>query len=83
MGPFQLMVTSTESAKLESKLCAGTSKPKRLHPVKLGFSLFWMSQCVAYSSAWWILYHVTVSCKGPTDPRSSLCYHFLFVFYVQ
>ena len=31
----------------------------------LHFSLFWMSQCVACSPAWWILYHVTASCKGP------------------
>ena len=38
---------------------------KRLHQVKFEFSLFWMSQCVACSPAWWILYHVTVSCKGP------------------
>ena len=29
------------------------------------FSLFWMSQCVACSPAWWILYHVINSCKGP------------------
>ena len=28
-------------------------------------ALFWMSQCVACSPAWWILYHVTASCKGP------------------
>ena len=30
-------------------------------------ALFWMSQCVAYSPAWRILYHVTVSCKEPID----------------
>ena len=41
MGPLHLTVTDdgTESAMLESKLCLGTSKTKRLHPVKLEFSL--------------------------------------------
>ena len=28
-------------------------------------ALFWMSQWTACSPAWWILYHVTASCKGP------------------
>ena len=50
---------------LESKLSTGTSRTKRLHQDKFAFSLFWMSQCVACSPAWWILYHVTASCKGP------------------
>ena len=74
MGPFQLTSHGTESAMLKSKLHAGTSKTKRLHPVKLEFSLFWMSQCVASSPAWWILYHVTVSCKGPiAGPSYTIC----------
>ena len=34
---------------LDSKLRTGTSKAKRLHPVKFEFALFWMSQCVACS----------------------------------
>ena len=46
---------------------AGTSRTKRLHQDKFAFSLFWMSQCVACSPAWWILYHVTASCKGPIN----------------
>ena len=50
---------------LLSKLSTGTSRTKRLHQDKFAFSLFWMSQCVACSPAWWILYHVTASCKGP------------------
>ena len=50
---------------LESKLSTGTSRTKRLHQDKFAFSLFWMSQCVACSPAWRILYHVTASCKGP------------------
>ena len=50
---------------LEIKLSTGTSRTKRLHQDKFAFSLFWMSQCVACSPAWWILYHVTASCKGP------------------
>ena len=41
------------------------SRTKRLHQDKFAFSLFWMSQCVACSPAWRILYHVTASCKGP------------------
>ena len=49
------------------KLRIGTSKTKQLHPVKLEFSLFWMSQCVARSPARWILYHVTASYKGRID----------------
>ena len=55
----------TKSAMLESKLSTGTSRTKRLHQDKFAFSLFWMSLCVACSPAWWILYHVTASCKGP------------------
>ena len=50
---------------LESKLFTGTSRTKRLHQDKFEFSLFWMSQWVACSPAWRILYHVTASCKGP------------------
>ena len=57
----------TKSAMLESKLSTGTARTKRLHQDKFAFSLFWMSQCVACSPAWWILYHVTASCKGPID----------------
>ena len=57
----------TKSAMLESKLSTGTSGTKRLHQDKFAFSLLWMSQCVACSPAWWILYHVTASCKGPID----------------
>ena len=55
----------TKSAMPESKLSTGTSRTKRLHQDKFSFSLFWMSQCVACSPAWWILYHMTASCKGP------------------
>ena len=55
----------TKSAMLEIKLSNGTSRTKRLHQDKFAFSLLWMSQCVACSPAWWILYHVTASCKGP------------------
>ena len=55
----------TKSAMLESKLSTGTSRTKRLHQDKFAFSLFWTSQCVACSPAWWILYHVSASCKGP------------------
>ena len=40
-------------------------KKKRFQPAKRDFSLFWMSQCVACHPAGQILYHVTVSCKGP------------------
>ena len=65
MSPLQLMVTWHRNTLLESKLRTGTSKTKRLHPVKFEFSLFWMSQYVAFSPAWWILYHVTINCKGP------------------
>ena len=48
----------------ESKLCTGTFKTKRLHSVKIEFSLYWMSQCIACSPARCFLYHVTISCKG-------------------
>ena len=51
MGPLQLAVTWYKSAILESKLPTGTSRTKRLHQDKFAFSLFWMSQCVAYSPA--------------------------------
>lgn len=44
----------------------GTSKTKRLQPVLLDFPLFWTFQSKACPSAWWILYHVSVSCKEPT-----------------
>ena len=53
---------------LESKLRTETFETKRLHSVSLEFSLFRMSQCVAYSQARWIFYHVIVSCKGPIQP---------------
>ena len=43
----------------------GHPEQKGLHQDKFAFPLFWMSQCVACSPAWWILYHVTASCKGP------------------
>ena len=49
---------------MESKLRTGTSKTKWLHPVKFEFSLFWMSQCVAFYLARCCLYHVTVCWKG-------------------
>ena len=54
---------------MKSNLHTGESKAKRLHPVKLEFSLFSKSQCMAYSPAWWILYHVNVSCKGPIKSK--------------
>ena len=54
---------STKSTMLGRKLRTGTSKTKRLHLAKFEFSLFCMSQWVACVTAWWILYHVTVSCK--------------------
>ena len=57
----------TKFAMLESKLSTGISRTKRLHQDKFAFSLFWMSQCVACSPAWWILYHVTAICKGPIE----------------
>ena len=63
----------TKSALLESKLSTGTSRTKRLHQDKFAFSLFWMSQCVACSPAWRILYHVTASCKGK-NPMSTNYY---------
>ena len=59
----------TNSAMLESKLSTETSRRKRLHQDKFAFSLFWMSQCIACSPAWRILYHVTASCKGPIAGR--------------
>ena len=65
MGPLQLTVTWYKIHQTGKQPTSGASKTKQLHPVKLEFSLFWMSQCVSCSLAWWILYHVTVSCKGP------------------
>ena len=56
---------------LESKLPTGKSGTKRLHQDKFAFSLLWMSQCVACSPAWWILYHVTASCKGPIPDNNN------------
>ena len=63
-----------KSTLLENKLHTGTSKTKRLHPVRLKFSLFCMSQCVACSPARWILVHVTVNCKGPITYCTRLFY---------
>ena len=50
---------------LESKLCTGTSKTKKMQIWLDEVALFWMSQWTACSPAWRILYHVTASCKGP------------------
>ena len=44
---------------------ATVSKTKRFQPAKRDSSLFWMSQCGACHPTGQILYHVTVSCKGP------------------
>ena len=44
-------------AVLESKLRTGTFKRERLHPVNPVFPLFWVSQYVACSPVWWMLYH--------------------------
>ena len=65
---------------LESKLPTGASRTKRLHQDKFEFSLFWMSQCVASSPAWWILYLATISCKGPIVDLLRLFYYRLFYF---
>ena len=62
----------TKSAMLESKLSTGTSRTKRLHQDKFEFSLFWMSQWIVCSPAWWRLYHATVSCKGPIKVTTEL-----------
>ena len=61
-----------KSTMLQSKLRTRRSKTKRLHPVKLKFSLFCrVSQCVACSSARSILNHVTViAAKGPLLNKS-------------
>ena len=60
----------TESATLDGKRYATASKTKRFQPAKRDLSLFWMSQCVACHPAGQILYHVTVSCKGPSVQKS-------------
>ena len=46
---------------LVSKLHSGTSKIMHL-------PLFWTSHCATCSPVYIILYHVTGSCKGPTEP---------------
>ena len=38
-----------------------------------------MSWCVACSPAWWILYHVTASCKGPIIVKFSAYQHKNFI----
>ena len=78
----------TKFAMLESKLSTGTSRTKRLHQDKFAFSLFWMSQCIACSPAWRILYHVTASCKGPISsyhskiPLTEYLYAMITVYYL-
>ena len=65
MGAWQLTVTwykIRHTDEQELALHTGTSKTKRLYPVKFEFSLLWMTQCVACSPTLRILYHVT---KGP------------------
>ena len=62
-GPF------AASGHMVQNPSTGTPRTKRLLQDKFAFSLFWMSQCVACSPAWWILYHVTASCKGPIKSR--------------
>ena len=44
---------------------ATAHKTNRFQPAKRDFSLFWISQCVTCHPTGQILYHVTVSCKGP------------------
>ena len=44
---------------------ATASKTKRFQLAKRDFSLLLMSQCVACHPTGQILYHLTVSCKGP------------------
>ena len=68
MGPLQLMVTwykthlaGEQVAHLDIQNKATSSS------TNFNFSLFWMLQCVACSPARWILYHVTVSWKGPIN----------------
>ena len=62
----------TKSTMLESKLRTGASKTKKMQIYLDEVALFWMSQWTACSPAWRILYHVTASCKGPLQRRSSL-----------
>ena len=51
------------------KLRTGRSKTKKIQ-IWLGeVALFCMSQWVACVPAWWILYHVTVSCKWSIDSQ--------------
>ena len=57
--------TKSATLQVDGKRYATASKTKRFQTAKRDFSLFWMSQCVACHPAGQILYHVTVSCKGP------------------
>ena len=69
-GPFAANGHMVQKAPRWRASCAlGHAKTKRLHPVTLEVSLFWISQCVACSPGKWILYHVTVSCKRPIRNR--------------
>ena len=67
MGPLQLAVTwyKIHHAGEQAVHWDIQNKATSIHQAKVAFSLFWMSQCVACSPAWWILYRVTASCKGP------------------
>ena len=56
MGPLQLAVTWYKFRHAGEQAVHWDIQNKA--------TLFWMSQCVACSPAWWILYHVTASCKG-------------------
>ena len=65
MGPLQLAVTWYKIRHAREQAVHWDIQNKATSQDKFAFSLFWMSQCVACSPAWWILYHVTASCKGP------------------
>ena len=63
-GPFAASGHMVQNPPCWRASCPLGHPEKRLHQEKFAFSLFWMSQCIACSPAWWILYHVTASCKG-------------------
>ena len=67
MGLLQLTVTWYRIHHGGEQATHWDIQNKQLHPVKFALSLFWMPLCIACSPVWWILYHVTVSCKGPIE----------------
>ena len=62
MGPLQLTVTWYRIRHMcWTVSCILGHRKQSDFTVKLELSLFRMSQCIAFSPAWWILYHVTIT----------------------